>query len=101
MTGALTWAFKHSREESKRWTVPTLGAVRWWYIVIGVFAVLLIAARLYLPVWLERYVIRTLNRIPGYHAALDTIHVHLWRGAYSIDGLKLEKTGGKVPVPFF
>lgn len=70
-------------------------------IILIVLVVLLVAARLALPSLLLRHVNKTLDEIPGYSGHVDDIHVSLWRGAYQIKGLKLEKTGGKVPVPLF
>jgi hypothetical protein len=29
------------------------------------------------------------------------VHIHLWRGAYSIEDVRINKTTGDVPVPFF
>jgi hypothetical protein len=29
------------------------------------------------------------------------VHIHLWRGAYSIDDVQISKSSGNVPVPFF
>lgn len=64
-------------------------------LVIG-----LIAFRLFLPTLIKSRVNRILNEIPGYRGHIDGIGIHLWRGAYSIDGLKLVKTNGRIPVPF-
>lgn len=73
------------------------------YIVGGVILVLLIvliAARLYLPVWLKDHVNKTLDNIPGYQGSIAGIDVHLYRGAYQIQGLTLKKVNGGIPVPF-
>ena len=71
-----------------------------WRILIGV-VVLLIAARLYLPVWLLHYVNRKINEMPGYSGYVQDIDVSLWRGAYVIRKIDIFKSEGKVPVPFF
>ncbi len=60
----------------------------------------LIAARLYLNVWLPRYVNHVLNNIKGYEGSVEGIDIALYRGAYVIHNLKLFKTTGKIPVPF-
>jgi Domain of Unknown Function (DUF748) len=70
-------------------------------IVIGSFVVLLIALRIALPYILLRLVNKELSHIPEYTGHVDDIDVALIRGAYKIKRIKLEKTGGKVPVPFF
>jgi hypothetical protein len=66
-------------------------------LVIGV----LIAARLALPSVLQWYVNRTIDQNPLYDGKIGDIDVHLWRGAYTIRDIRLVKTTGNVPVPFF
>jgi len=44
---------------------------------------------------------RTLDRNPLYDGRIDQVQIHLWRGAYSIEGIRISKTTGNVPVPFF
>ncbi|HET8855378.1 MAG TPA: hypothetical protein VFM60_05605, partial [Salinimicrobium sp.] len=61
--------------------------------------VLLIVARILLPYFLERYVNRTLEDIPGYTGHVLDIDVALYRGAYNIDGLVLEKENSSYPEP--
>ena len=63
--------------------------------------VLLAAFRLYLPALALREVNRKLALLDGYQGSVERIGISLWRGAYQIDELKIEKNGGKVPVPFF
>lgn len=69
-------------------------------IGLGVVAVVLIAARIALPFVVKRYVNKTLDELPGYSGSIADIDISLWRGAYQIDGLRIVKTGGRVPVPF-
>jgi hypothetical protein len=71
------------------------------YGVLGFLVVALIVFRLMLPSILLRYVNRQLTLIDGYEGHVDDIDVSLYRGAYTIRGIKLDKTGGKIPVPFF
>ena len=78
--------------------------VRRHRVLTAVVAVLLTAgllAHFFLHAYLVRYVNRKLNDIPGYKAHLEDIGVHLWRGAYSIEGLKVLKREGKSVAPFF
>jgi hypothetical protein len=70
------------------------------FIVISVVVVLLVAARVALPYALERFVNNELDGLKGYSGHVADIDVSLWRGAYQIEGLRIVKTGGKVPVPF-
>ncbi len=70
-------------------------------ITLGAILVVLIAARIYLPYGLQRYVNHKLDEIPDYDGRVGDIDVHLFRGAYQIEGVQLVKTSGKVEVPFF
>jgi len=70
-------------------------------IILGSLLVILIAFRIALPSILLRFVNRELQHIPGYTGRVDDIDVHLIRGAYTIKSVRLDKTGGKIPVPFF
>jgi hypothetical protein len=75
-----------------------------WRIVgvaFGVLLVLLIAARLALPSVLRWYVNSTIDQSPLYDGKIGDIDVHLWRGAYTIKDVKLNKVTGNVPVPLF
>ncbi len=70
-----------------------------WAVVVIATAVLVI--HLYLAIWVRDYVNRKLSEIDGYRGHVDAVTLHLWRGAYSIHNVKIEKTSGHVPVPFF
>src|SRR5581483_8119443 len=65
------------------------------------FVLLLVAVRLALPSALRWYVNRTIDESPLYDGEIGSIDVHLWRGAYSINDVRLVKTTGNVPVPLF
>ena len=68
-------------------------------ITLGVIMVVLVAARIYLPFGLQRYVNHKLDEIPEYDGRVGDIDVHLWRGAYEIEDVQLVKTTGKIDVP--
>jgi hypothetical protein len=70
-------------------------------IVLGSLLVILIGFRIALPYILLRFVNKELQTIPGYTGHVEDIDVHLIRGAYTIKVIRLDKAGGKVPVPFF
>lgn len=70
-------------------------------IALLVVAVVLVAARLALPYAVEDYVNAKLAALEAYDGQVGDIDIHLWRGAYSIDGIEIVKTGSKRPVPFF
>jgi hypothetical protein len=85
-------AFRRLRA-SRRSTVAAAGIV--------LLAALLVAARAYAPVALQRYVNGVLDRTPGYRGAIGDVDLSLLRGAYTIESVRIDKTGGRVPVPFF
>src|SRR6185369_14784860 len=59
----------------------------------------LIAVRAALPMMLRWYVNRTIDSSPTYEGRIGGIDVHLWRGAYTINDIRLLKRTGNVPVP--
>jgi len=64
-------------------------------------AVLLVVFRAFLPSIVTGHVNRILGSIPGYSGRIDDVDIALIRGAYVIQGVRLDKLNGKVPVPFF
>jgi len=74
---------------------------RWWFWLIVVIATVWLVLYVYLAIWVRDYVNRKLSEIPDYRAHVEAVTLHLWRGAYQIHNIKIEKTSGHVPVPFF
>ncbi|HEX6398296.1 MAG TPA: DUF748 domain-containing protein [Steroidobacteraceae bacterium] len=70
-------------------------------IGLGVLVIVLVAARLALPYAVKDYTNRKLAGLEAYDGHVGDIDIHLWRGAYSIDGIEIRKTGASRPVPFF
>jgi len=70
-------------------------------IAIVAIALVLLAVRIAMPFAIQRYVNRVLDRSEAYNGSIGNVDVALWRGAYVIDDVKIEKRNGKVPVPFF
>lgn len=54
-----------------------------------------------MPFYLRSYVNRVLDQSHYFDGRVGTVRVHLWRGAYSIDDVKIVSTTNTVPVPFF
>jgi hypothetical protein len=71
------------------------------FVVIIGLVVIGVAARLALPTVVKSYVNKTLHTMEHYQGSVDDIDIHLWRGAYRINGLQIVKIGGRHPVPFF
>jgi hypothetical protein len=74
---------------------------RTWWIIIGSLVIILVAARIALPYVLLRAVNKELTKIKGYRGHVEDIDVALYRGAYTLETVYLDKTSGKVPVHFF
>ena len=70
-------------------------------IVLLAVALLLIGARMALPYVVEDYVNGKLQTLDSYRGRIGDVDIQLWRGAYSIDGIEIVKTGASRPVPFF
>ena len=66
-----------------------------------IFVLLLLAARLALPHVIKDHVNGKLNSLDSYRGQVGDIDIHLWRGAYSIDAITIEKIGAARQVPFF
>ncbi len=80
--------------------MATIWKRNWGKITLLSIVVLLVIARLMLPYFVTKYVNKVLADLDGYTGKIDDVDIALIRGAYVIQGLQLDKTGGKVPVPF-
>jgi hypothetical protein len=76
-----------------RWPRRTL-------ITLAVIVVVLIAARIAAPFAVRDAINRRLSRIPDYSGHVDHVSLHIWRGAYRMEGFKIVKSSGKVTEPF-
>jgi hypothetical protein len=72
--------------------------VLWLFVAI---VAVLIAARLALPSVVLRYVNQELDQLEGYSGRVEDIDIGLYRGSYQIQGIRIVKSNGRVPVPFF
>lgn len=64
-------------------------------------AIILIAARAALPEVLQRYVNETLDNAEGYNGRVGDIDLALWRGAYVIHDIEINKSAGEIFAPLF
>lgn len=74
--------------KKKRYTIPII------------ILILLIAFRLYLPTLVKNNINKVLADIPGYYGQVDDIDISLYRGAYVINGMYLNKGTAETQVPF-
>jgi hypothetical protein len=72
---------------------------------IGVILLLLVGAVLtshaLLPRVARKYINQAVDRDLRYTGDVGDVRVQLWRGAYSIRNIRINKTSGMVPLPFF
>ena len=61
---------------------------------------LLVALHIALPYLVRDYLNERLANMGDYRGQVIDVDLALWRGAYKINGLKIVKVDGKVPVPF-
>lgn len=79
---------KRKAYKKKRYTIPIL------------ILVLLIVARIYLPYYVKDYINKVLADIPGYYGQVEDVDMALYRGAYVIEGMYLNKVDADTQVPF-
>jgi len=72
-----------------------------WKRILLITVVVLIVFRLFLPYIVLNIVNDKLANIEGYTGHVVDIDLALIVGSYKIKDIKLEKTGGEIPVPFF
>jgi hypothetical protein len=58
-------------------------------------------ARAMAPRFVRNYVNRTLDKNENYSGTIGDVEIHLWRGAYSIQDIRISKKSGSVLAPFF
>ncbi|WP_085675751.1 MULTISPECIES: DUF748 domain-containing protein [unclassified Pseudomonas] len=72
---------------------------RWPLIGLASLIVLLVALQLALPYLVRDYLNDKLAHMGEYRGQVADVDLAWWRGAYQINGLKIVKTTGKLPVP--
>ena len=70
------------------------------YVIPIIIIAALIIFRIMLPTIVKNYVNKVLADIPGYYGQVKDIDIALYRGAYVIQGLYLNKVNAKTQVPF-
>jgi hypothetical protein len=70
------------------------------YIVLIIIAVILISIRIALPGIAKKHINKQLNNIEGYHAYIEDVDIHLYRGAFQIYGLHIiEEASADTTIP--
>jgi hypothetical protein len=70
-------------------------------IAIASIAVVLIAARVALPYAVKEVANDRLRHMKAYEGSVADIDIALWRGAYSLKGVRLDKRGARNSTAFF
>jgi hypothetical protein len=70
------------------------------YIVPIAIIIVLITIRLLLPFLVKNYFNGVLADIPGYYGQVEDIDIVLVRGAYTIEGLYLNKVDAGSEIPY-
>lgn len=70
-------------------------------VTVLVIGIVLVCARLAMPWAVRSYVNRTIDQSPLYDGKIGDVDIHLWRGAYSIEDIRINKVTGNVPAPLF
>lgn len=65
-----------------------------------ILIVLLVILRIFLPSIVKNYANKALAEIPGYYGQVSDIDIAMFRGAYVINGLYINKVNAKTQVPF-
>lgn len=71
---------------------------RYWIPLL--ILLILIGIRIALPFWVENYINKKLDGIEGYTGSVKDVDMHLYRGAYSVDSLVIDKMDDNNEVPF-
>ena len=67
---------------------------------LAVLLLALVVLRLLLPGWVHHYLDGRIARMGTYHGSLSEVNLHIWRGSYTIENLRVEKLGAPASEPF-
>lgn len=76
---------------SRKWKITSA--------ILGLFIAVIVVGRLVAPIYILRYVNRTLDGLEGYDGHVGDIELSIWRGAYAIVDLRIVKEGSDEPLP--
>jgi len=86
--------FSHRLRRTAAWLC------RSWRLIL-IVAVVLLAIRIALPYTLKSLINQRLEKIPEYDGRVEDIDLHMWRGAYQLEGVEIVKVTGDTREPFF
>ncbi len=68
-------------------------------LILAGIVLILIGLRIYLPYYLTDYVNAQINQLDNHTGKIDDVDVHLWRGAYQVEGLEIWRTDVELEDP--
>ena len=77
--------------------LPHVNNLMWPLLAL---ALALLVARLLLPGWIHHYLDQRIEHMGPYHGSMTDIDLHIWRGSYTIQNLRIEKIGAPSNEPF-
>jgi hypothetical protein len=75
-------------------------AVRHLMWPLIVLVLVLVVARLLLPGWIRHHLDQRIEHMGPYHGSMGDVNLHLWRGSYTIQNLRIDKIGAPPDEPF-
>lgn len=69
------------------------------WLLIAVMLVLIVV-RVAMPFWVRHYLDGRIEHMGPYHGSMEAVHLHIWRGGYTIENLRIEKNGAPSSQPF-
>lgn len=90
---SLSHDHSHLSDRLRRWERRTV-------IVVAIILLLLLALRIAAPIIVRSAINQRLAKIEGYRGEVRDVDLHLWRGAYRLQGVKLTRTVGNEQAPF-
>lgn len=70
------------------------------YVLPIIVLIALVLFRMYLPLLIKNKINNVLANIPGFYGEIDNIDIDLYRGAYVLNGMYLNKVNAETQVPF-
>lgn len=95
LAGVLSREFLPARFAPFRFFTPKRTVIL--FVIVG----FLVGLRLALPSMVTNYLNDVLATLPGHEGRIEDVDLHLWRGAYSIHGLRIDQIDDNRREPLF
>lgn len=91
----------HTKQSQPGKTAAKMSWRRKTVLAICLLAIVLVGIRLALPYLVKDYVNQKLQQMDSYVGHVEHVHMALWRGAYTISDIVIEKKSAQGNEPFF